>query len=77
VHSLANGPEVKNPLLGTSRKGYLAAISASSYSLISMLQVGCGPPLPPSLSPSPSSWVSPRGFVLRGCVAASSYPRYI
>ena len=31
VHSLANGPEVRNPLLETSRKGYLAAISASSY----------------------------------------------
>ena len=26
VHSLANGPEVKKPLLETSRKGYLAAI---------------------------------------------------
>uniref|UniRef100_A0A7N0SZY8 Lipoxygenase domain-containing protein n=1 Tax=Kalanchoe fedtschenkoi TaxID=63787 RepID=A0A7N0SZY8_KALFE len=30
VHSLANGPEVSKPLLETSRKGYLAAISASS-----------------------------------------------
>ncbi|HVX89946.1 MAG TPA: enoyl-[acyl-carrier-protein] reductase [Gemmatimonadales bacterium] len=38
VHSLANGPEVKNPLLGTSRAGYLAAVSASAYSAISMLQ---------------------------------------
>ena len=37
VHSLANGPEVKNPLLATSRKGYLAAISASSYSFTSMV----------------------------------------
>jgi enoyl-[acyl-carrier protein] reductase I len=37
VHSLANGPEVKNPLLETSRKGYLAAISASSYSFTSMV----------------------------------------
>jgi len=37
VHSLANGPEVKNPLLETSRKGYLAAISSSSYSLVSLL----------------------------------------
>jgi enoyl-[acyl-carrier protein] reductase I len=27
VHSLANGPEVKNPLMDTSRKGYLAAVS--------------------------------------------------
>ena len=38
VHSLANGPEVKKPLLETSRKGYLEAISASAYSAISMLQ---------------------------------------
>lgn len=37
VHSLANGPEVKNPLLETSRAGYLAALSASSYSLVSMV----------------------------------------
>ena len=38
VHSLANGPEVKNPLLETSRHGYLTAISASSYSMVSMVQ---------------------------------------
>ena len=37
VHALANGPEVKKPLLETSRGGYLAAISASSYSLVSMV----------------------------------------
>jgi len=38
VHSLANGPEVKNDLLETSRAGYLAAVSSSSYSFVSMLQ---------------------------------------
>ncbi len=38
VHSLANGPEVVKPLLETSRKGYLAASSASAYSLISLVQ---------------------------------------
>ncbi|XP_022154116.1 enoyl-[acyl-carrier-protein] reductase [NADH], chloroplastic [Momordica charantia] len=38
VHSLANGPEVSKPLLETSRKGYLAALSASSYSYISLLK---------------------------------------
>ncbi len=38
VHSLANGPEVKNPLLATSRKGYLAAVSASAYSYVSLVQ---------------------------------------
>ena len=38
VHSLANGPEVTKPLLETSREGYLAANSASAYSLVSMVQ---------------------------------------
>ncbi|KAF3958854.1 hypothetical protein CMV_016282 [Castanea mollissima] len=38
VHSLANGPEVTKPLLETSRNGYLAAISASSYSYVSLLK---------------------------------------
>lgn len=38
VHSLANGPEVKKPLSETSRKGYLAAMGASSYSYVSMVQ---------------------------------------
>ena len=38
VHSLANGPEVQNDLLDTSRRGYLAAVSASAYSMVSMLQ---------------------------------------
>lgn len=37
IHSLANAPEVQKPLLETSRKGYLAAMSASSYSFISLL----------------------------------------
>lgn len=37
VHSLANGPEVTKPLLETSRNGYLAANSASAYSLVSMV----------------------------------------
>jgi len=37
VHSLANGPEVKKPLLETSRRGYLEAVSVSAYSLISMI----------------------------------------
>jgi enoyl-[acyl-carrier protein] reductase I len=37
VHSLANGPEVKKPLLETSRSGYLTAVSVSAYSLVSMV----------------------------------------
>ena len=38
VHSLANGPEVKRPLMQVSRNGYLAAASASSYSMVSLAQ---------------------------------------
>lgn len=37
VHSLANAPEVTKDLLDTSRKGYLASMSASTYSFISLL----------------------------------------
>lgn len=46
VHSLANGPEVSKPLLETSRDGYLAAVSASTYSFVSMVQ-RFGPIMPP------------------------------
>jgi enoyl-[acyl-carrier protein] reductase I len=38
VHSLANAPEVNRDLLATSRKGYLAAVSVSAYSMVSMVQ---------------------------------------
>ena len=37
VHSLANGPEVRKPLLETSRNGYLSAVGVSAYSLIGMV----------------------------------------
>ncbi|WP_394832376.1 enoyl-[acyl-carrier-protein] reductase [Pendulispora rubella] len=37
VHSLANGPEVKKPLLETSRAGYLEAVGVSAYSMVSMV----------------------------------------
>lgn len=37
VHALANAPEVKKPLLETSRQGYLAALSSSSFSFVSLL----------------------------------------
>lgn len=37
IHSLANSPEITKPLLETSRQGYLSAISASSYSFVSLL----------------------------------------
>jgi enoyl-[acyl-carrier protein] reductase I len=38
VHSLANGPEVKKPLLETSRRGYLSAVSVSAYSMVSVVR---------------------------------------
>jgi enoyl-[acyl-carrier protein] reductase I len=38
VHSLANGSEVKNSMLQTSRKGYLHAVGVSAYSMISLVQ---------------------------------------
>jgi enoyl-[acyl-carrier protein] reductase I len=38
VHSLANAPEVKHPLLETSRRGYLDALSVSAYSNISLVR---------------------------------------
>jgi enoyl-[acyl-carrier protein] reductase I len=38
VHSLANGPEVKNLLVDTSRAGYLAAVSVSAYSNIALVR---------------------------------------
>ena len=37
IHSLANGPEVKNALLDTRRAGYLAAVGTSAYSLVSLV----------------------------------------
>lgn len=37
VHSLANGPEVRKPLLETSRHGYLTAVGVSAYSLVAMV----------------------------------------
>jgi enoyl-[acyl-carrier protein] reductase I len=45
IHSLANGPEVSKSLLETSRQGYLAALSASSYSFVSLLKY-FGPHMP-------------------------------
>ena len=38
VHSLANGPEVQKTLLETSRAGYLTAVSASAFSMVSLVQ---------------------------------------
>jgi enoyl-[acyl-carrier protein] reductase I len=41
VHSLANGPEVHLDLIETSRKGYLAAVGTSAYSLVSLCRGLC------------------------------------
>ena len=38
VHSLANAPEVRSPLVDTSRQGYLAAVSMSAYSNIALVR---------------------------------------
>jgi enoyl-[acyl-carrier protein] reductase I len=38
VHSLANAPEVRSPLVDTSRQGYLAALSVSAYSNIALVR---------------------------------------
>jgi enoyl-[acyl-carrier protein] reductase I len=38
VHSLASGPEVGKPLLETSRAGYLASVSVSAYSHVSLVR---------------------------------------
>ena len=38
VHSLANGPEVKKPLVDTSRRGYLEAVSVSAYSNVALVR---------------------------------------
>jgi len=38
VHAIANGPEVRKPLLETSRQGYLTAVGVSAYSFVSMVQ---------------------------------------
>jgi enoyl-[acyl-carrier protein] reductase I len=46
IHSLANAPEVKKPLLDTSRAGYLSAVSVSAYSMVSLVRV-LGPMLRP------------------------------
>jgi enoyl-[acyl-carrier protein] reductase I len=37
VHCLANGPEVARPLMDTTRRGYLSAISTSAYSNVSLV----------------------------------------
>lgn len=41
VHSLANGPEVHLDLIETSRKGYLAALGTSAYSLTNLCHQFC------------------------------------
>jgi enoyl-[acyl-carrier protein] reductase I len=49
VHSLANGPDVKKPLLETSRTGYLTAVGVSAYSLVALVRA-LGPSFRPGAS---------------------------
>ena len=49
IHSLANGPEVKKPLLETTRSGYLTAVGVSAYSFVSMVS-RLGPMMNPGSS---------------------------
>ena len=61
VHSLANAPEVKSPLLDTSRRGYLSAIGVSAYSNVSLVRQ-LSPLMRPGDAVSCSSispWISP------------------
>ncbi|MGH7583106.1 MAG: enoyl-[acyl-carrier-protein] reductase [Gemmatimonadales bacterium] len=46
IHSLANSPEVKQPLIDTTRAGYLAAVSVSAYSNVAFVR-SLGPLLRP------------------------------
>ncbi len=62
VHSVANGPEVRSPLLETSRAGYLAALSASAYSFVSLIQ-RLGPILRPGGSFVCLSYLAAERFV--------------
>lgn len=36
IHSIANAPEIQQPLVNTTRRGYLQALSSSSYSFVSL-----------------------------------------
>lgn len=38
IHSIAFSPEIKNPIISTSRQAYLTALSVSSYSLTALLR---------------------------------------
>jgi enoyl-[acyl-carrier protein] reductase I len=49
VHCFANSPEVRRPLIDTTRAGYLTALGTSAYSLVSMVQ-RFGPVLRPGAS---------------------------
>jgi len=62
VHSLANAPEVKKPLMETSRKGYLAAMSSSTYSFVSLLS-HFGPIMNPGASALTITYVASQSVI--------------
>lgn len=75
IHSLANGPEVTKPLLETSRRGYLAASSASAYSMVSLVQK-FAPIMPKGGSVVSLTYVASekvRGFFALGGRAGGAY----
>jgi enoyl-[acyl-carrier protein] reductase I len=47
VHAIANGPEVRRPLVETTRAGYLSAVSVSAYSMVALVS-RLGPLMRPS-----------------------------
>src|SRR5258708_14098565 len=66
IHSLANGPEVKNALLATSRAGYLAAVSVSAHSLVPLVS-RLSPGLPPGGALLSLSYLAGAPVVPRYC----------
>ncbi len=64
VHCLANGPDVAKPLMETSRHGYLAAVSASAYSFVSMVQ-RFGPLMPKGGSFTSLTYLASERFIPR------------
>ena len=73
VHSLANGPEVRKPLVDTSRRGYLEAVSVSAYSNIAMVR-GLAPLMRPGGSFLSLTYMAGER-VIRDMVAACRPPR--
>ncbi len=57
IHAVGNAPEVKRPLLETSRRGYLAALGNSAYSWVSLI-ARLGPHFRPASSATTLSYLA-------------------